>query len=224
MHSACREESLQVSLALALGSNPRVRIGIRGAEEDHTPSALDLHAFFVSVMHAIGHRSSILNMQYKPLIKKTAFRGSCKNVLTCTTKAMHACHARCCCMADETTRLIYLLHHACCHCTGAGLGESLAQGGAHKGMQILQVLVLLRRREAVQQSRVQRCVPLALPKLGDRLEEIGLLKMWVVRRGACFLAPLCSPALRTLTQHQPEQQLNRCDAWALISAGDNAGS
>ena len=68
VHSACREESLQVSLALALGSNPRVRIGIRGAEEDHTPSALDLHAFFVSVMHAIGHRSSILNMQYKPLI------------------------------------------------------------------------------------------------------------------------------------------------------------
>ena len=103
------------------------------------------------------------------------------------------------------------------------------QGGAHKGMQILQVLVLLRRREAVQQSRVQRCVPLALPKLGDRLEEIGLLKMWVVRRGACFLAPLCSPALRTLVlSNQPEQQLNRCDAWDLVSAeesaGDNAGS
>ena len=79
MHSACREEGLQISLALALGSDPRVRIGIRGAEEDHTPSALDLHAFSVSIMPAIDHRSSILNMQYKPLVKETAFKGNCKH-------------------------------------------------------------------------------------------------------------------------------------------------
>ena len=46
MHSACREEGLQISLALAFGSNPRVGVGIRGAEEDHTSSTLDLRAIF----------------------------------------------------------------------------------------------------------------------------------------------------------------------------------
>ena len=103
-------------------------------------------------------------------------------------------------MADEAAWLMHLLHPACCHCKEAGLGESQTQEGPHEGMQVLQVLVLLRGREAVQQSRVQCCIPLALPKLGDRLEKIGLLKKRVVRRGACFLAPLCSPALHTLNQ------------------------
>ena len=79
MHSACREEGLQVSLALALGSNPRVGVGIRGAEEDHTPSALDLHASSVNTMPAIDHRSSSLNMHYRPLVKETAFRGNGKS-------------------------------------------------------------------------------------------------------------------------------------------------
>ena len=44
MSNACREEGLKISLALAWGSNIGVRVGIRGAEEDHTPSTLDLHA------------------------------------------------------------------------------------------------------------------------------------------------------------------------------------